>query len=140
MKRFRIGTLQQRMVFLLLLPLGIFLFGLGFFGFVFTRNVILREWREASVLKLERAAQFIDMRLEESLSWIERFKETGSMRSNGWVQDWMLDQLRSLDGVAKVELHMVRRGWRTSPDAHEGPNENGGRSGASTGWRTPRGP
>lgn len=104
MKGLRIRSLQERLFFFLLLPLTLFLFGLGLFGFVFARNTILNEWKEASVLKLERAAHHIDMRLGESLSWIERFNDTGQMGNSEMIQDWILGQMKQLDGISRVNL------------------------------------
>ena len=36
---------------------------MGIVGFIYARNLLLTKWREASVLKLQRAAHQIDMRL-----------------------------------------------------------------------------
>ncbi|MBW2000352.1 MAG: HAMP domain-containing protein [Deltaproteobacteria bacterium] len=105
MKRLRIRSLKQRIVFFLLIPLALLLFGLGFFGFIFARNMILNEWKKASVLELEKAAHYIDMRLGQPLSWIERFNDTGTMGgSNEMIQEWILEQLNKLEGVARATL------------------------------------
>ncbi|MBW2067163.1 MAG: HAMP domain-containing protein [Deltaproteobacteria bacterium] len=104
MKRLKIRGLRQRIVFFLLLPLTLLLFGLGFFGFIFARNMILNEWKKASVLELERAGHQIDMRLGEPLLWIERFNDTGTRRNSGMIQEWILKQLRQLEGVTRADL------------------------------------
>ncbi|UCF83590.1 MAG: hypothetical protein JSV50_20890, partial [Desulfobacteraceae bacterium] len=80
MTPFKIKSLQQRLVLFLLIPVALLLFSMGFFGFLFARKTMLNEWKEASILKLERAAHFIDMRLDISMKWIEMFNKTGGMR------------------------------------------------------------
>jgi adenylate cyclase len=62
-----IKSLNQRLALFLLLPVALLLFLTGFVGFIFARNVLLDDWKEASVLKLQRAAHFIDMRLSRPI-------------------------------------------------------------------------
>ena len=77
---------------------------MGFVGFIFTRNVLLDEWKEASVLKLQRAAHFIDMRLTRPIEVINMFHNTGEYQGDLAIQAWLLDQLRAMDGVSRVDL------------------------------------
>ena len=81
-----IKSLQQRLVFFLLLPVSLLLFSVGLVGFFFARNVMLNEWREASILRLQRAAHDIDMRLETPVRWIKMFHNTGGMNDGYAVQ------------------------------------------------------
>ena len=104
MTPFKIRSLQQRLVLFLLIPVALLLFSMGFFGFLFARNTILREWNEAAILKLERAAHYIDMRLSRPIEWIEAFHKTGQLRDGYAVQEWVVEQLEDLEGVAKVNL------------------------------------
>ena len=59
----RIKSLQQRLMLFLFLPVAALLISMGIIGFVYARNSLLKEWREAAVLKLQRAAHQVDMRL-----------------------------------------------------------------------------
>jgi hypothetical protein len=86
------------------------LFSIGFFGFVLARKTMLNEWKEASILKLERAAHYVDMRLSRPIQWMEMFNKTGSMDEGSTVQEWIVEQLRQLEGVTKVELKWNDRG------------------------------
>lgn len=99
-----IKSLQQRLILFLLLPVALLLFSMGFLGFIYARRTLISEWQEAAVLKLERAAHYIDMRLEKSENWIKLFDKTGKMRDAYAVQDFILDQLKSLEGVDEVNL------------------------------------
>lgn len=114
-----IKSLNQRLAVFLLLPVAVLLFLTGVIGFFFAINVLLNEWKEASVLKLQRAAHYIDMRLSRPIELINIFHNTGDRQGDLAIQEWLLDQLRAMDGVSTVELE-----WRdTEPEAApmEGP-------------------
>ena len=73
---FMIKTLKQRLTLFLLLPVTLLLFLTGFFGFLYARGIMLEEWREAALLKMQRAAHHIDMRLSKPIEWINMFQKT----------------------------------------------------------------
>jgi len=101
---FKIKSLQQRLVIFLLIPVAFLLFSMGFFGFLYARKTMLDEWKQVAILKLERAAHHIDMRMSRPIEWIEMFHKTGEM-SNGYdVQEWIVQKLRDLEGVTEVNL------------------------------------
>ncbi len=102
-----IKSLNHRLALFLLLPVALLLFLMGFVGFIFARNVLLDEWKEASVLKLQRAAHFIDMRLTRPIEVINMFHNTGEYQGDLAIQAWLLDQLRAMDGVSRVDVE-----WR----------------------------
>lgn len=77
MKFFRVKSLQQLLVFFLLLPAACLLFLMGFTGFLYARKVMLGQWQEAAIVKLQRAAHNIDIRLNRPIEWIEMFHKTG---------------------------------------------------------------
>ncbi len=103
-KRFRINSLQQRMALFLLLPVAVMLFGIGLFGFFYARASLLNQWREASILRLERAAHHVEMRLRRPMELIEMFNQTGQTSDGEAVQAWLVEQLRGLEGVSSAEL------------------------------------
>jgi HAMP domain-containing protein len=80
------------------------LFLTGFVGFIFARSVVLDQWKEASILKLQRAAHYIDMRLSRPIVLINMFHNTGEVQGGLAIQEWLLDQLRAMDGVSRVDL------------------------------------
>jgi len=104
MRFFRVRSLQQRLIFFLLIPVACLLFLVGLLGFFYARKVLLNEWNEAAVLKLQRAAHTIDMHLSRPIQWIEMFNSTGGERGEYAVRTWILSQLRELDGITKVDL------------------------------------
>ena len=103
----RIKSLQQRLMLFLFLPVAALLIGMGMIGFVYARNSLLTQWREAAVLKLQRAAHEVDMRLSRPLKWLEMYNDTGGEHFDEHTQEWILEQLRQLEGVVKVELDRV---------------------------------
>jgi class 3 adenylate cyclase len=80
------------------------LFIIGIVGFIYARNIMLEQWREASRLKLERAAHRIDMKLAAPIELIRMVHRTGGDRSTPAIQQWLLDQLEKLDGVTRVNM------------------------------------
>ena len=103
-----IKSLQQRLILFLLLPVALLLFSIGFLGFIYARQTLLNEWQEAAILKLERAAHYIDMRLEKSEDWIKLFEKTGEMSDAYDVQSFILNQLKSLEGIDEVSLKLSK--------------------------------
>ncbi len=109
MRFFKVKSLQQRLIFFLLLPVACLLFLVGISGFFYARQVMLNQWTEAAVLKLQRAAHNIDMRLGRPIEWIEMFHKTGGERGEYALQNWILSQLRELEGVTKVHLQWLNQ-------------------------------
>ena len=71
---------------------------------------MLNQWKEGAILKLQRAAHYIDMRLGRPIEWIEMFHKTGGGRDDYAVRDWILEQLREVEGVTKVHLQWSDQG------------------------------
>ncbi len=95
-------TLQQRLVFFLLLPIALLLVGVGALGFFTMRHALLSQWQEATMGKLERAAHNVDMKLQKPKDLIQMYySATGSPRGRT-VQEWILQQLKEMEGVADV--------------------------------------
>jgi adenylate cyclase len=110
-----IKSLNQRLALFLLLPVALLLFLTGFVGFIFARKVLLNEWREASLLKLQRAAHHVDMRLNHPIAMIEMFNKTGEFQDGLVVQDWLQDQLRAMEGVSSVDLEWTGKEPESMP-------------------------
>jgi class 3 adenylate cyclase len=93
-------SLQRKLFVLLLAPVGLFLAGAGLYGYFFMRDSLLQEWQEIAILRMERAAHQIDMRLHLPLQWMEALAKA----DNDATRDWILEQLRQQAGVTRVEL------------------------------------
>jgi adenylate cyclase len=101
-----IKSLQQRLILFLLLPVALLMLSIGFLGFIYARQALFTEWKEASTLKLERAAHYLDMRLAKSEDWIKLFEKTGEMNDAYSIQSFILNQLKSMEGIDEVNLKM----------------------------------
>ncbi len=104
---FTIKTLQQRLIICLILPVAAFLTAIGVGGYFYIRGSLYQEWRESAILRLERAAHHMDMRLNDPLQWIEALANTGGDRQGTDNQHWILKKLREQPGVSQVSLE-----WR----------------------------
>jgi class 3 adenylate cyclase len=122
-------TLQQRLIIFLILPVAVFLFSIGAAGYFYIRGTLYGEWQEAAILRLERAAHYLDMRLNEPLQWIQSLVNTGGDRKGTDNQNWILQKLREQPGVEQVALT-----WQ-EPRPGGGGVVQGGRGG---GGLTPR--
>ncbi len=75
-----IKSLQQRLNLLVLLPAALLLLLIGVFGFIYMRGTLLTEWQDASIVKLQRAAHHIDMRMGRINNWVQMFHKTSDSR------------------------------------------------------------
>jgi len=89
---------------MILLPVGLLLFLVGVFGFIYMRGTLFEEWQDASIVKLQRAAHQIDMRLGQVTHWIQMFHKTADTLGGPLVQTWIVQQLRDMKGVTHAEL------------------------------------
>ena len=74
---FAFKTLQRRLIVLLVVPVTLFLIILGVFGYRFIQGILFKEWQEIAILRLERAAHQMDMKLHEQMEWMEAFARAG---------------------------------------------------------------
>lgn len=102
-------TLERRLIVLLVLPVTMFLLVLGFFGYRFIQGIIFKEWQEVAILRLERAAHLMDMRLDDQVEWMERFARAGQAPGGKEIQDWLLRQIKSRPGVIRVNLNWEKK-------------------------------
>jgi sigma-B regulation protein RsbU (phosphoserine phosphatase) len=100
----KVKSLQQRLMLFLLLPVAALLIAEGIIGFFYARNSLLEQWREAAILKLQRAGHDVDMRLSRPKEFLEMYNKTGGEHFDDYTQEWILDQLRQLEGVDWVSL------------------------------------
>lgn len=96
----QIKKLQQRLALFVLLPVAGFLAGAGVLGYVYIRDILLQEWQEIALLRLERAAHQMDMRVQLNWQWVEALTRA----DNQEAQDWALEQLRQQEGVSQVTV------------------------------------
>ena len=97
-------TLQQRLSLYLILPVALLLIVMGFAGFIYARNILLSQWREASVLKLQRATHQVDMRLARVKDWIRIFHQPPNGPDVPALHALAIEQLKREESVDHVHL------------------------------------
>jgi phosphoserine phosphatase RsbU/P len=97
-------TLQQRLLFFLLLPVAVLLFGVGALGFVHMRHILLEHWREATVLRLEKIAHQVDMRLARPKELVSLYFRASASPDGRTIQEWVIQQLKRMEGVEDVRV------------------------------------
>jgi sigma-B regulation protein RsbU (phosphoserine phosphatase) len=97
-------SLQQRLAIFMLLPVALLLIGMGFVGFIYARKSLLDQWKEASILKLQRAAHEVDMRLSRTKDWIKFFAEAYEGQDTPMLRLWAIEQLKQVESVDHVHL------------------------------------
>ena len=100
------SSLQKRLLVLLVVPVALFLAGAGVSGYYYMWNALVKEWQKIAMLKMERAAHQMDMRLEQPRRWMEDFAKADSDITRRWI----LKQLRHLPGVSRVEVTLGKPG------------------------------
>ena len=101
---FRPKSLQQRLAIFMLFPVAVLLIGMGFVGFIYARNNLHAQWREAAVLKLQRAAHSVDMRLSRTKEWIQVLDVTGESQNPDLIYSRIVDKIENVEGVSRVTL------------------------------------
>jgi sigma-B regulation protein RsbU (phosphoserine phosphatase) len=131
-------TLQQRLAFFLLLPVAVLLIGVGTAGFFFMRHVLLTNWREATILKLQRSAHQVDMKLRQPKELVQMYFSVAGTPQGATIQDWILHELRKLDGIADVRITWLGRAGKQieagfcEPSASVSEHEGGAHGGTTS--------
>ncbi|MFO8111662.1 MAG: adenylate/guanylate cyclase domain-containing protein [Desulfosalsimonadaceae bacterium] len=125
-----IKSVKLQLALLLLLPAALLLVVAGATGFVYARSLLIEQWRQSAILKLERAAHHIDMRLGRPADWMSILHETASFRSAGddAPVSFILKRLENLEGVADVSLT-----WTDSETPHRHRMDQGESTGGDRG-------
>jgi sigma-B regulation protein RsbU (phosphoserine phosphatase) len=100
----KLSGLQQRLALYMFFPVALLLAGMGIVGFIYAKNSLLTQWGEASNLKLQRAAHQVDMRLGRAKEWLKMFHTADVNPYSSYIHDLVIEQLREIDGVARVDL------------------------------------
>ena len=106
--------LQQRLSVFLLLPVAILLFSVGVIGFVYIRQHLLTQWQDAAILRLQRAAHYVDMRIETPKHFVSMLNKNIVRLQNDHYRTVILEQLKELDGVSAASF-IILNGTDVSP-------------------------
>lgn len=99
-----LNSLKKRLAILIIIPVALLLILAGFSGFLYARNILIDQWREGAILKLERAAHYMDMRLDRPMQWMQILQEAGQNSNGVSTKKFILNRLKNLEGVTNVTL------------------------------------
>jgi sigma-B regulation protein RsbU (phosphoserine phosphatase) len=114
----KLKSLQSRLLLFLILPVGLLLVVMGASAFFYARSLLFTQWREAAILKLQRAAHEVDMNLGQIKEAIRMFHAASGSQSSDSFHAWVLNYIRSRQGVVNVELS-----WNNSDEQGRAGNE-----------------
>ncbi len=97
-------SLQQRTVFFILIPTFLLLVVISVVGYIFIRSILLNQWGETAIAKLQRTAHQIDMRLRSPKDFLSLLEDGGSGEVDAQLVRYVLKKIERLDGVAAVEI------------------------------------
>jgi class 3 adenylate cyclase len=101
---FNFKTLARRLIVLLVVPVTLFLLVLGVAGYRFSSGLLFKEWQDTAILRLERAAHQMDMRLHGIMQSMEMFARAGQNPRGQEIQRWLLAQIKAQAGVVQANL------------------------------------
>jgi sigma-B regulation protein RsbU (phosphoserine phosphatase) len=101
---FQPTSLRKRLYAYLLIPVTILLLAVGTAGFLFSRSSMLNQWQKTAILRLERAAHQVDMRLMKVTDLMQLFGQAGGKPNDLVLQSLIVEKLKKLDGVKQVVL------------------------------------
>jgi adenylate cyclase len=104
LEKLHFKTLQIRLIVLLLFPVFLIIFSGGVLSFFYTRNAILDQWNDSAVLKLQRAAHYIEMRLLKPIELMEMLFQFANNKNSPISPDSIVDHIKTLEGVIAVEF------------------------------------
>lgn len=103
---FQPRTLQQRNILFLVLPTLLVLLVMGMGSLLLVRQALIVQWQQTAIARMQTVAHEVDMRLmrpKRLLSLL--FQENSSeMNNHHVILQFILDRLKSLEGVVQVNL------------------------------------
>ena len=97
-------SLYRRLLLLLVLPLVLFLAISNIVEYLYLRTIVLTEWRQATLLRLEKAARQVDEKVGRIVRVMEAFAQTGGNPLGAKKHEWLLNILEKQEGVSRVRL------------------------------------
>ncbi|WP_163336099.1 PP2C family protein-serine/threonine phosphatase [Desulfopila sp. IMCC35008] len=97
-------SLQQRTLLFILLPTFLTLLIMGMVNVILVRSVLLNQWQQTAIARLERSALMIDSRLLRMKRLLSIFQGESGKEMNRQVSRFLMDRIRNSDGVVDVKF------------------------------------
>ncbi|GAB6191326.1 SpoIIE family protein phosphatase [Desulfocastanea catecholica] len=101
---FQPKSLQQRTLAFVLAPTLLLLITLSVGGFVFVRDMLLSQWGETAVVKLQRTAHLVDMQLRQPKDLLLLLRSSDDVNDKRLLFDYIIRQIKELEGVVDVNV------------------------------------
>lgn len=98
-------NLQQRTLFFVLAPTFVLLVTLSIGGFLFVQDILLRQWGETAIAKLQRTAHLIDMELRRPKDLLMLLQTADEEDFDRQVFGHIISRIKALAGVVAVDVH-----------------------------------
>lgn len=118
LKLLQFKTLQGRLIILLLVPVFLTIFAGGVVSFIYTRNIMLNQWNESAVLKLQRAAHNLEMQVLKPIELLNTFYMSTYFQNTTRSKKELIKSLTALEGVVRVKFTHLQQNDKNIP----GPN------------------
>lgn len=106
-------SLQQRILLYAILPTFVLLIALSLIGFLFVRNLLISQWGEHTVSRLERSAGLIEAKLLDPKNYLMMLHNKVDPFIHGQLIRHIISQIKELDVVEEVVLN-----WPEHPAAN----------------------
>ena len=97
-------SLQQRTLFFILIPTFLLLLGMSVAGYLFVRTMLLNQWGETAIAKLQRTAHQVDMRLRKPKELLHLLQGNQGADIDQEFFRRILEKVKATDGVTKVQV------------------------------------
>jgi phosphoserine phosphatase RsbU/P len=97
-------SLQQRTFIFILIPTFLLLLGMSVAGYLFVRSILLNQWGETAIAKLQRTAHLVDMRLREPKELLQLLQGNQEAEIDRDFFDHILGKVKEIDGVTHVQV------------------------------------
>lgn len=104
LKLFQFKTLQGRLIILLIVPVFLTIFAGGVVSFIYTRNLMLNQWNESAILKLQRAAHNLEMQVLKPIELLNAFYMSTYFQNTKKSKQALIKNLTALKGVVRVKF------------------------------------
>ena len=101
---FKPQSLRQRTLVFILLPAFCVLLAMGGVSLLLVREVLLGQWQQTAIAKLERSAQMVDFRLLRMKRLLQLFQGEAGKEMNRQVSKFLMERIRSSEGVVDVKF------------------------------------
>ncbi len=104
----KIKTLQGKLIILLLIPVFLTILAGGVISFLYTRDAMLRQWNESAVLKLERAAHDLEMRIATPINLVDLFYKINPVSNILTSQKELIRYVAGMDGILRAGFTYIK--------------------------------